>query len=223
MSKTLCLIAARAGSKRLPRKNLLPLCGKPLVAHSVEQAKLAGLTDIAISSDCDEIIKAATEAGATLTIKRPEELATDAASSLDVIRHAITSAGSDYDAIIFLQVTSPLRIPSDIKKALEIFYEKPVGSVISVSKTKCVDVEITNRQAILAEGFGQDRYKFNGSIYVWDITQFMADPKHIYDNTRLMLMPDIRSIDIDYKSDFDIAETIMQKGEYVNGEAESLN
>src|SRR4051812_28297628 len=90
--KILCLIAARGGSKRLPGKNVMMLDGRPLVAHSVEQAKACGVFEtVAVSSDDKAILKAA--AGADMFIQRPDELATDEASSLDVIIHAIKEAG----------------------------------------------------------------------------------------------------------------------------------
>src|SRR5688572_2398624 len=109
---SLCLIAARGGSKRLPGKNIMPLAGKPLIVHSIEQARKSGVCDvIAVSSDNQEILDASS--GADLKIMRPAELATDSASSLDVILHALKTAEKNFDIIIYLQATSPLRLPED--------------------------------------------------------------------------------------------------------------
>ena len=205
MATKFCLIAARGGSKRLPGKNTMLLNGKPLIAHSIEQAKISGICDlIAVSSDDKKILDAATSAD--WLIQRPPELATDTASSLDVILHAIKSADKKYDTIIYLQATSPLRLPEDIKKAVQIFEEKPVSNLISVFKTKELGAGSNN--------LGKDKYDINGSIYIWDIKKFLVDPKIIYHDTKLMEMPALRSVDIDYAHDFKLAEILMAGEEY---------
>lgn len=224
--KTLCIIAGRAGSKRLPGKNIMQLNGKPLIAHSIEQAKLSGVCDtVAVSSDSQQILAAAQ--AADILINRPAELATDTATSFDVITHAIGEAekmaGDDYATIIFLQITSPLRLPEDIKKALHIFAEKPVSNLLSVEKRVNLRVKFNNGHAEKARDFGKDSYEINGSIYIWNKERFLANPQHVYPDTRLMEMPATRSIDIDYKADFDHAELLMKSGEYKNGEAKAVN
>jgi len=179
------------------------LAGKPLIAHSIGQAKQAGVFSlIAVSSDDDAILDTGMKAGADLLIKRPPELATDEASSLDVIIHAVKQTGKEFDTIVLLQPTSPLRLPEDIKKALEIFAQKPVASLVSVVKVK----------NLLIDGKICDEYQVNGSIYIWDSKKFFAEPKIIYPDTRLMEMPAARSVDIDCKHDFLLAEAIMREG-----------
>lgn len=208
MAVRLCLIAARGGSKRLPGKNIMLLDGKPLIAHSVDQAKKSGVCDIvAVSSDDQKILDAAV--GADVKILRPAELATDSASSLDVILHALKQVESDI--IIYLQPTSPLRLPEDIKKAVEIFARKNVSSLVSVIRNK----ELNPKSSEL----GKDKFDINGSIYIWDTKKFVANPKIIYPDTILMEMPRLRSIDIDYKTDFLLAEELMKGGEYREGES----
>ncbi len=205
----MCLIAARGGSKRLPGKNTMLLGGKPLIAHSVEQARASGVCDvIAVSSDDKAILKAS---AADWLIERPPELATDDASSLDVILHAIKSTGKKYDTIIYLQATSPLRLPEDIIKAVQIFEEKPVSNLVSVVKTKDLGVN--------SSSLGKDKYDLNGSIYVWDAAKFIAEPKIIYPDTVQMEMPRLRSVDIDYESDFKLAEILIKGEEYKLGES----
>ena len=222
--KYICIIPARFGSKRLPDKNILPLNGKPLIAYTIEQAKeSAGFEAIAVSSDSDEILNTAKATGADLLLKRPAELASDKASSLEVIKHTVKAAegktGDDYDSIVLLQVTSPLRLPADIKKAIAIFEEKPAGSLISVAET---DPSFKSKNN-LSKVPGQEKYHINGSIYIWDKQSFLTEPKHLYADSRLMLMPTHRSIDIDEQADFDFAESLLQSGEYKRGESIAIN
>lgn len=193
----------------MPGKNTMLLGGKPLIAHSVEQARASGVCDvIAVSSDDKAILKAS---AADWLIERPPELATDDASSLDVILHAIKSTGKKYDTIIYLQATSPLRLPEDIIKAVQIFEEKPVSNLVSVVKTKDLGVN--------SSSLGKDKYDLNGSIYVWDAAKFIAEPKIIYPDTVQMEMPRLRSVDIDYESDFKLAEILIKGEEYKLGES----
>ena len=210
----LCIIAGRAGSKRLPGKNTMLLAGKPLIQHTIGHALATGIfKDIAVTSDSDEILAASK--GANILIKRPAELATDTASSLDVIMHAIDvsekQTGENYNTIVLLQPTSPMRLPKDINKALQIFAERPACSLVSVAK---VDKQVAHGRIKLKDG-----YELNGSIYIWDKRQFLAEPEIIYADTRLMEMPRLRSLDIDYQRDFDLAELLLEDDEYKHGES----
>ena len=111
----LCTICARGGSKGVPGKNIRPIAGKPLIAHSIDQAKRTGLfAAVAVSSDSEEIIETASAWGADLVIRRPEEMATDRAGKLPAIRHAALTAeerlGRKLDILVDLDCTSPLRL-----------------------------------------------------------------------------------------------------------------
>src|ERR1700704_6139778 len=114
--KRLCTICARGGSKGVKGKNLRPLLGRPLIAHSLEQARSCGLFElIAVSSDASEILEVARAFGADLLIQRPDELASDTAAKIPAIRHAVLEAESrsaqHFDTLVDLDATSPLRIP----------------------------------------------------------------------------------------------------------------
>ncbi len=137
----LALIPARAGSKGLPRKNILPLCGKPLIAWSVEKGLISKHVDtVLVSTDSSEIADVARAAGAYVPFLRPPNLATDVSSTYDVIRHALffleNHEDSTFDYIVLLEPTSPLREDDDIDRMLE----KLVGnatefdSIISVGE-----------------------------------------------------------------------------------------
>ena len=127
----LAVIPARGGSKRLPGKNILDLCGKPIIAWSIEAGLNSSYIDkVVVSSDDDDILDTAKRFKAEI-IKRPKQLASDTASSFDVVKHAIDNLES-YDYVVLLQPTSPLRNYQHIDKAIEFLEEKNADSIISV-------------------------------------------------------------------------------------------
>lgn len=137
-SSTLAIIPARGGSKRIPRKNLREVDGKPLIAHTIEHAKNAGRLDRAIiSSDDEEIIQVAEEHGGDVPFKRPAELATDTAALAETVTHAldwVDQEGEEYDHICALQVTCPLRTSDDIDAVLRRLEETKADSAVSISE-----------------------------------------------------------------------------------------
>jgi CMP-N,N'-diacetyllegionaminic acid synthase len=139
--KILALIPARGGSKGLPRKNILPICGKPLIAWSIEKGLKSKLVDtLLVSTDSKEIADVAVAAGAYVPFLRPPELATDRASTYDAIRHALTfleeNQGKTFDYVVLLEPTSPLREDDDIDRMLEqlIANAAKFDSIISVGE-----------------------------------------------------------------------------------------
>ena len=136
-AKVLCLINARGGSKGVPGKNVKPLGGKPLIAHSIEVAKKSRLiTRVVVSTDAENIAAAAREAGADVPFLRPAELATDTAVQIDVIKHAVeTIEATDgrYDYICILQPTCPFRSVEDVDGSLQLLIASNADSVITVT------------------------------------------------------------------------------------------
>lgn len=120
--KVLALIPARSGSKGLPGKNIMMIAGKPLIVWSIEQARASAFVDdVVVSTDSREIVDIAIAAGARLPFLRPALLATDRASSIDVVLHALdelAERGLEFDVVILLEPTSPLRETGDIDGAL---------------------------------------------------------------------------------------------------------
>jgi CMP-N-acetylneuraminic acid synthetase len=121
----LCSVCVRGGSKGVPNKNIRPLLGKPLLIHSLDQARESGLFDcIVVSSDSNEILQLAEEWGVDHAIERPEELATDFAPKLPVIQHcfqtAETLSGMTFDSAVDLDATSPLRNQADLKGVVNL-------------------------------------------------------------------------------------------------------
>ena len=129
MNKTfLAIIPARGGSKRLPRKNILDLCGKPLISWSIEAAlKSKYISKVVVSSDDEEILNISSNFGADI-IKRPYELANDTATTFDTVKHTIDNF-ENYDYIVLLQPTSPLRNEKHIDEAIELLEEKQADEV----------------------------------------------------------------------------------------------
>src|SRR3990167_5065405 len=142
MANKLCTICARGGSKGVTNKNIIDITGKPLIAHTITQAKKSELFDyIVVSSDSSEIREIAMKWGADFTITRPQELASDTAAKIPAIQHAVKTAeeklnnGKSYDLIVDLDATSPLRVVSDIKNAvMEFESNHEATNLISVAK-----------------------------------------------------------------------------------------
>ncbi|MET4477611.1 acylneuraminate cytidylyltransferase family protein [Bradyrhizobium sp. F1.13.3] len=177
--KTLAVIAARGGSKGIPHKNLLDLCGKPLIAWTVEQARAArGVDVVAVSSDSDNILAAAEAAGA-IGVRRPEDISGDLASSESAWLHALNATDERmgrFERIVALQATSPIRESSDIEDALATFDRDHLDSLLSVcevedyfnwrigaSGPEPINYDYRNRR--MRQQI-EKRYLENGSFYV---------------------------------------------------------
>lgn len=212
----LCTICARGGSKGVPGKNLMPLNGKPLLAHSVEQARASGLfACIAVSSDDEAILEAARAAGADLLVRRPDALATDAAPKLPVIEHAVAAAerATDrrFDTLVDLDATAPLRLPEDIAGAVALLEDRGVSQVITGVAAR--RSPYFNLVELDADGFvrlskpthppivrRQDAprcFDMNASIYVWTRAGLFERTPPFNPDTLLYEMPEERSVDID--------------------------
>lgn len=227
--KRLCTICARGGSKGVPGKNIRPLAGKPLIVHSIEQARASGLfARIAVSSEDPAILDVARSAGADDIVERPGELATDTAPKVPVIRHAqdvVEDRHGRYDTFVDLDATSPLRTPADIEGAVRLLEGRGVSSVItgapshrspyfnlveaqadgSVRLAKSLEGAVTRRQD------APRTFDMNASIYVWNAAAFRGDPRVFYADTLLYEMPPERSHDIDSELDFAIVEMLADK------------
>ena len=138
--KILALIPARGGSKGLPRKNIKPLLGKPLIAWTIEQAKNSKYIDkVVVSTDDKEIAEISKEFGAEVPFLRPKELARDDSPTIDAIMHAINwfeEKGEFFDILVLLEPTSPLRKRNDIDNALELLINsiETADSIVSVGE-----------------------------------------------------------------------------------------
>src|SRR5262245_50403921 len=134
--KILALITARGGSKGLPRKNVLDLAGKPLLAWSVEAARASRYIDrLILSSDDDEIMDVAKQYGCEVPFRRPKDLATDGAPTSPAVVHALDAIGEAFDYVVVLQPTSPLRTAADIDGAIELCHVRRASTCVSMTET----------------------------------------------------------------------------------------
>ncbi len=238
--RRLCTICARGGSKGVPGKNIRPLLGKPMIAWSVEHARQSGLFDhIAVSSDDKDILLAAEAAGATMLVRRPDELATDLAAKIPAIMHALTSAeeraGYRFDVLVDLDATSPLRLPSDIVDAVALLEQTGSSSVITgaearrspyfnlVERADDGTVRLSKPSTIVRRQDAPAAFDMNASIYVWQRDGFVARPSVFYDDTRIYEMPGDRSHDVDSELDFIIVETILRNREGIRSDPFDLS
>lgn len=220
--KILAIIPARGGSKRLPKKNILNLSNKPLIAWSIEAAlKSRFIDDVVVSSDCEDILKISKTYGAK-TLVRPKELASDTATTYSTIEHALITY-CDYDYVIILQPTSPLRDSTDIDAAINYLFEMNADSIISVCEVEHSPLwQNTLPSNKSLENFlppdvinkrSQDLptyYRLNGALYIYNIQKLLQNKTlFIKKNLFAFIMENEKSIDIDNEIDFKIAEVLM--------------
>lgn len=228
--KRLCTICARGGSKGVPGKNIRLLQGRPLIAHSVEQAVATGLFDaVAVSSDSSEILTAARAAGATMLIDRPPELATDTAAKLPVIRHAVSAIedrlGYSVATCVDLDATSPLRSVEDIRAVVVLLESSQAPNVITAMPARrspyfnLIEIDAAGRVGLskpptVPLARRQDApqcFDMNASIYGWRRQALFDQPSLFVPETKLYVMPEERSIDIDSEIDFLFVDFIMSR------------
>ncbi len=226
--KFLIVIPARGGSKGIPRKNIKPFDGKPLIYYTIDCARaIAGDDDICVSTDDDEIIQVVENYGLNVPFKRPEELATDTAGTYEVLLHALNyyeSKGNHYDALILLQNTSPFRTAEHLKEALKL-YTPDVDMVVSVKECAanpyyCVFEEDTDGFLHICKGDGnifrrQDApkvYEYNGAIYIMNAETLKTTHMHKMKKRVKYVMDEMSSYDLDTMTDWKIAEMIKKEG-----------
>jgi CMP-N,N'-diacetyllegionaminic acid synthase len=223
--RTLIIIPARAGSKGLPGKNTKLLGGKPLIAYSIEFAlAVKGADDvICISSNDDDVLKITADYGLDLPFKRPEELASDSASSNDVIMHALNcyeAKGEFFDAMLLLQPTSPFRTMEDFDRLKEQFTDdcEMAVSVKNVKENPYFSMFEENPEGYLQKSKKADFstrqecppvFAYNGSMYLVKVSSLKKSGLHGLSNIKKMVMPAERSVDIDTMMDWIIAEYIL--------------
>jgi CMP-N,N'-diacetyllegionaminic acid synthase len=208
--RTLAVIPARGGSKRIPRKNLRLLCGKPLIWYTIEAAKQAKrLTDWVVSTEDKEIADLALSYGA-FVVKRPDSLAEDDTTSGAVVRHALDWMEVDrepYDIVMLLHPTSPIRDPKHIDEAVEKLGASPLDTLASVYKLP--QKSHANIGTLTANGgwFGWTRegYMLNASIYAMKREWFLRNNKHTDSASVPLVMDRFHSLDVDEEADLAIA------------------
>ena len=221
----LAIIPARGGSKGVPRKNLKLLGGKPLIAHSIDNAlRSVYITDLITTSDDEEILQVAKSYGSQI-IKRPPELAEDATKMPPVINHVLETMKEnlkEYDVIILLQPTCPFRLTSDIDSALNMIKGGKAESVISVCEVgdnhpaRMYQMGNGSLEAFMPEWETENRqnlpklYHRNGVIYALKRRLFEEEQTFFIKNSHPLVMPSQRSVNIDEPFDFTMAELLVK-------------
>lgn len=223
--KTLFVIPARGGSKGIPGKNIKPLAGKPLICYSIDHARaFASDCDICLTTDSAEIAAVAENYGLTVPFLRPVELASDTASTQDVLIHALDyylSHGINYDRLVLLQPTSPLRTTDDIRGALSL-WRNDIDMVVSVKEAATnpyYNAFETDDNGFLHISKGDGLYtrrqdaprvwEYNGAVYVMNTKSLRTMPMGRFPRRVMYAMNAENSLDLDTPLDWLTVETIL--------------
>lgn len=228
----IAIIPARGGSKGLPRKNILELCGKPLIAHTIRCALSSSeITDVIVSTEDQEIAEVSRAWGASVPFLRPDELAGDDARAIDAYLFTIERLNSarlpdeNIRDFAVLLPTVPLRTPLDVDSAIRLFKSRNAPSVISYAKEshpitwhRYVNEDLTIDRVFRGEGLKNRQdlrptYYPNGAVYVFRYDFLKNTQQYQLPGTLAYLMPRDRSVDIDSIEDFRYAEYLMQNTE----------
>ncbi len=223
--RILGLVPARGGSKRLPGKNLLPLAGRPLIAHTIGAARACkAIERVVVTTDDPSIAEASREAGAEVPFLRPQALSTDAATSLDVVLHALDwlreNDGYAPDAVMLLQPTSPLRRVEHLDAAIVRWRESGVESaLISVTAARPLSwLYVLNSGQGLAPLYpkgeapelapGATPVLPNGAIYLAAESYLRRHGGFAGPATYGFPMSPLDSVDVDTAEDFALAQAL---------------
>ncbi|MCL1139591.1 cytidylyltransferase domain-containing protein [Shewanella pneumatophori] len=225
-NKVLAIIPARGGSKRLPNKNLMMLVDKPLISWTIEAALLSQYIDrVIVSTDSYDIKQISESYGADVPFIRPPELAADDSSSSEVILHVLQKLDVQYDVVVMLQPTSPMRSFMHIDESLETMLNNQADGIVSVTPcehsplwagTLSSDGSLTDFLDVNANRRSQELpnfYRLNGAIFCYKVENLILNNGINYKNNIFPYFMDrYSSVDIDTKDDFDYAEYLLLKG-----------
>jgi CMP-N,N'-diacetyllegionaminic acid synthase len=222
--KVLAIIPARGGSKGVPGKNIKLLSGKPLIAWTITEAKKSKFIDRTIvTTDDDKIIKVSKEWGAEVPFKRPEHLSQDDTPGIEPVLHAMDYF-KDYEYIVLLQPTSPLRTVEDIDQSIRMCITNDKDSCVSFTESNSTPYWMYHissdgklKQVIDQKNIPYQRqkaekvYELNGAIYVCSAGLLKRSRSFIHEDTLPYIMPQERSVDIDTMEDFHFCEYLVNK------------
>ncbi len=221
--KILALIPARGSSKGIPRKNIKPIAGKPLIAWTIEAALSSQFLDaVVVSTEDEEIAEVARQWGSQVPFLRPQELAQDDTPGIDPVLHALKQL-PEFDAMLVLQPTSPLRTTEDIDRCIGLALDLPASSVVSVSEPErhpywmyrlgadqrlqpLIDVPPISRRQELPPV-----YAMNGALYYARTDWLWQHRTFVTNETAAYVMPPERSVDLDTLLDWKLAELLFKE------------
>lgn len=222
----LAVIPARGGSKRIPRKNIRPFCGKPMIAWSIEAARASDCFDrIIVSTDDDEIADISRAHGAEVPFMRPKALADDYAGTIPVVKHAIdtlTSAGCDPEFVCCLYATAPFVSADDISRALRLLkgsdadyafsvtsYAFPIQRAIKITSDE--RVEMFNPEYFNTRSQDLEEAYHDAGQFYWGRARAWCDEKTLFGSGSLpVVLPRYRVQDIDVEEDWVRAEWLFK-------------
>lgn len=227
--RVIAIIPARGGSKGLPGKNIKELCGKPLIAWSIE-AGLASqyIDEVMVTTDSEEIAHIARDFGANVPFIRPAELASDTATTFDTVKHVIdyyqNEENMSFDYVVLLEPTSPLRDSHDIDESIErLVSTRNALAIVGICKTESQNpaflvtkdssdylvgyenkhMEVVRRQDI------KDVFFFEGSVYVSQVDALLDKKTFYHDHTIGYEFPKWKSLEIDDIDDFIMVQALL--------------
>ncbi|WP_299447245.1 cytidylyltransferase domain-containing protein [uncultured Phycicoccus sp.] len=222
--RILCVVPARGGSRGVPRKNVRPVAGRPLITWTVEQALAARpAMDVVVSTDDEEIVAVARAAGALVPFLRPADLARDDTPTEPVVRHAIAAAraaDAAPDAVMLLQATSPVRLPGTISRAVAQFETTGVDALVGVvpqapfiwtdgpEPSAAYDVTARPRRQDLTPQ--TLRYRETGSLYLTRTWVYDELDNRIGGRVGLFVMDELEGVDVDTELDLAVAEQTLR-------------
>lgn len=229
--KYLCIIPARCGSKGIPLKNIVDIGGKPMLSYTADIAlklqKMNLIDSVFVSTDCKQIAAVANECGVEVPILRPQNISGDKAKSIDFVLDAIKfyeNSKVEFDAVIVLQPTSPLKSLNDVKGAIRLFSKSDSSTLISAyreetindlimyhkEKDRAIALNINHNQGIRRQDHGSV-YIRNGAIYISKTSFIKTEKKIVSDFPLLYEMSKNNSINVDTYEDLEYVRNIMCK------------
>jgi CMP-N,N'-diacetyllegionaminic acid synthase len=224
MMSNLAIIPARSGSKGIIDKNIRDLCGKPLMAHTIDAALMSGCFDeVMVSTDSEKYAEIAKQYGANVPFLRSSRTATDKASTWDMVEEVLEAykrRGMNFDSLCIIQPTSPIRNAKDIQEAYKIYNTIASFAVVSVCEAEhsplwCGHlpenqefINFIDKESMRQRQSGEKFYRLNGAIYIVNTNRFCENRFLYQKGSFAYIMPQDRSVDIDTEIDFKLAEII---------------
>ncbi|MCZ8536934.1 acylneuraminate cytidylyltransferase family protein [Paenisporosarcina quisquiliarum] len=223
--KILAVIPARGGSKGIPQKNIYSIYGKPLISFTINQSLQSKYLDrVIVSTDCEKIAQISESLGVAVPFLRPRDLATDSAKTISTMVHVIEllkSRDEEYDYVVLLQPTQPLRTSDHIDEAIEQIIHNDQSTLVSVSKVKdhpllirsignegSLKKLIKENSTVRRQDF-EDYYKVNGAIYINKIDKSFNEELSLNDNQWPYIMDSKFDLDIDCMEDIEIFKRVL--------------
>ncbi len=227
MAELLCSICARGGSKGLKNKNIKKINGLELIAYSIYQAKNSKLfKHIVVSTDSEDIMQVAKKHGACVFFKRSKELSSDEAAKMPVIRDCFLRSRAyfniNFDYIIELDASAPLRSSKDIKDAFAFFLESKKENLISATRArkspyfnqvefKKEELKLCKKSLAKRRQDSPEVFDMNASIYIFTRDRLLKSDKLFGKKTALFVMNDESAFDIDTELDFKVVEFLLKQ------------